>query len=74
MHCPDCGQQQVSTETRFCSRCGLPLLLVSEIVANRGYLVRPAEPAKLDAKKQFLSRKTGVFAGISWILILVNGE
>ncbi len=25
MYCPRCGQQQVSDEMRFCSRCGLPL-------------------------------------------------
>ena len=23
MHCPKCGQQQISEDTRFCSRCGL---------------------------------------------------
>jgi hypothetical protein len=36
MHCPKCGQQQVSDETRFCSRCGLPLSGIAEIVANGG--------------------------------------
>ena len=25
MFCPRCGQQQVSNEMRFCSRCGLPI-------------------------------------------------
>ena len=24
MYCPRCGQQQISDEMRFCSRCGLP--------------------------------------------------
>lgn len=25
MYCPRCGQQQISEEMRFCSRCGLPM-------------------------------------------------
>jgi hypothetical protein len=25
MYCPKCGQQQMADNTRFCSRCGLPL-------------------------------------------------
>jgi len=24
MYCPNCGQQQIADNTRFCSRCGLP--------------------------------------------------
>ena len=36
MHCPKCGQQQISEETRFCSRCGLLLSGVAEVMANNG--------------------------------------
>jgi hypothetical protein len=36
MHCPTCGQQQVSDETRFCSRCGFLLTGVAQLVANKG--------------------------------------
>lgn len=36
MHCPKCGQQQVSEETRFCSRCGFLLTGVAQVVANSG--------------------------------------
>ncbi len=36
MHCPKCGQQQISDETRYCSRCGLPLGAIAKIVANDG--------------------------------------
>jgi hypothetical protein len=25
MYCPKCGQQQIADNTRFCSRCGLPI-------------------------------------------------
>jgi hypothetical protein len=38
MHCPQCGQQQVSGELRFCSRCGFPLGGVSELLATGGNL------------------------------------
>lgn len=36
MHCPKCGQQQASDETRFCSRCGFLLSGIADIVANNG--------------------------------------
>lgn len=38
MFCPQCGQKQVANEVRFCSSCGLPLGVVSEVVAHRGQL------------------------------------
>jgi hypothetical protein len=36
MHCPTCGQQQVSEVTRFCSRCGFPLDGVAQLLASGG--------------------------------------
>ena len=36
MHCPTCGQQQISDQTRFCSRCGFLLSGVAQVVANNG--------------------------------------
>ena len=36
MHCPTCGQQQLSDQTRFCSRCGFLLTGVAQVVANSG--------------------------------------
>ena len=36
MHCPQCGQQQVSDETSFCSRCGFLLTGVADLVARGG--------------------------------------
>ena len=38
MYCPQCGQQQVSDVTRFCSRCGFLLEGVSVVLASRGAL------------------------------------
>lgn len=36
MYCPKCSQQQVSDETRFCSRCGFPLNGVKALLADDG--------------------------------------
>jgi hypothetical protein len=42
MFCPECGQQQVSNEARFCSRCGFQLAGVSGLLATRGALATEA--------------------------------
>ena len=42
MHCPQCGQQQVSEITRFCSRCGFPMDGVAHLLAGGGLV--PAYP------------------------------
>jgi endogenous inhibitor of DNA gyrase (YacG/DUF329 family) len=36
MYCPRCGQQQISDEMKFCSRCGLPMSGLGEWLAERG--------------------------------------
>lgn len=38
MFCPRCGQEQVSDQVKFCSRCGLLLSGMPEIIANGGVL------------------------------------
>lgn len=40
MFCPQCGQQQISNEARFCSRCGFALSVVAEVLAGGGQLMR----------------------------------
>ena len=65
MHCPSCGQQQISNETKFCSRCGMPLGLVSEVVAHGGFL---PQLAQLNKKKTFFNKKNGVVFGTFWFI------
>lgn len=65
MHCPNCGQQQVSNETKFCSRCGFPLSLVSQILAYGGFLPQLAE---LNKSKTIFTKKNGVVFGIFWFI------
>ena len=46
MYCPNCGQQQVSGEMRFCSRCGLALTGLAEWLAG-GSLPQRADETPL---------------------------
>lgn len=36
MYCPQCGHQQPSDDMRFCSRCGLPLGLATDLLPSSG--------------------------------------
>ncbi len=69
MHCPSCGQQQVSNETKFCSRCGLPLGLVSEVLAHGGFLPQLAELNK--RKKSIFTRRNGLAFSLIWCLFFL---
>ena len=69
MFCPSCGQRQISNQTKFCSRCGIPLGLISEVVLNGGTLPQLAE---LNAKKKpLLSRRNGLGFSLIWTLFFL---
>lgn len=68
MHCPSCGQEQVSANTKFCSRCGFQLDLVAELLANGGFL---PQLAQLDAKKTLFNKKNGVMFAVLWFFFFV---
>ncbi|MEO8572486.1 MAG: zinc ribbon domain-containing protein [Pyrinomonadaceae bacterium] len=69
MHCPRCGQQQISDQTKFCSRCGFQLGLVGELLENGGFLPQLAELHK--GKSPLFSRKNGVIFSILWFIFWV---
>jgi hypothetical protein len=69
MHCPRCGQQQVSDQTKFCSRCGFQLGLVSELLMNGGFLPQLAELYK--GKSTLFSRKNGLIFTALWFNFFV---
>jgi hypothetical protein len=83
MYCPNCGQQQVSEEMRFCSRCGLALSGLAEwLTHGRAPLIKreeaQAEPMsprrkgmRRAAKLMFLS---GVLFPIFLIISIAEGE
>jgi len=66
MYCPRCSQEQISQDIKFCSHCGFPLGLVSEILAHGGFLPQLAELYK-DKKK--LPRKMGLLFALFWFMI-----
>lgn len=69
MYCPRCGQQQISNETKFCSRCGFQMGLVSELIANNGFL--PQLQALYNQKPSFFSKKNGVIFTTIWFIFWV---
>ena len=40
MYCPQCGHQQVSDDTRYCSHCGLSLGLATDLLATSSEQLR----------------------------------
>ena len=67
MYCPQCSQEQASEEMRFCSRCGLPLVIVSQLVANGGALVG----FDAEGKRQLSPRQRGIRWGA--LLMIISG-
>ncbi len=65
MHCPRCGQLQVSSETKFCSRCGFQLAIVAELLVNGGAL---PQLAAIQQKKTIFNKKNGVIFSAVWFI------
>lgn len=70
MFCPQCGQQQVSGETRFCSRCGLQLGLLPEMIAHGGMLPQLTQMMN-SQKKTVFNKKNGVVFSLFWFIFFV---
>lgn len=68
MFCPQCGQQQVSTELRFCSRCGFPMGGVMEVLSNGGLLPQ-YQPPSSDNQTKVSPRRKGVQQGVALIFL-----
>ena len=60
MYCPQCGQQQVSDVTRYCSRCGFLLDGVAVVLATGGTVPVQHRPP---ISKQLSPRSKGVRQG-----------
>ncbi len=57
MYCPNCGQQQISGEMRFCSRCGLALTgLADWLAGGRMQRVEQAQVAEPSPRRKHLRR------------------
>jgi len=69
MHCPRCGQQQISQETKFCNRCGFQMGLIPELIANNGVLPQLAE--LYQGKRGLFTRKNGLIFTVLWFIFWV---
>src|ERR1041385_8804632 len=77
MYCPNCGQQQISDEMRFCSRCGLALSGLADWLAGGGLPAqRTAEVQQVTAPNS--PRRKGIrraaklmfFSGVLFVIFL----
>lgn len=68
MFCPRCSQERISDKIKFCSRCGLPLDTVAEVVAGDGFLPQLAELGK---KGKVFTRRNGLLLALFWFIFFV---
>jgi hypothetical protein len=68
MFCPQCGQQQVSGEMRFCSRCGFPLGGVIQLLASGG-MVATSDATAATSIRPLSPRRKGYRQGGLMMLI-----
>jgi len=68
MHCPQCGQEQISAAMRFCKACGFPLDRVRELLAT-GNLSSTLD--KEDRKPRESPRRKGVRQGVMLLFICI---
>ncbi len=66
MYCPRCGQQQITDEVRFCSRCGFPLAGVMQLLASGGALPVAGES---EGESKQSPRQRGIRQGVLLWLI-----
>lgn len=63
VYCPRCGQEQISIETRFCSRCGFLMNGMAEAVLKGGLNQVDDQP------KPISPRRKGLKHGGAWFLL-----
>jgi endogenous inhibitor of DNA gyrase (YacG/DUF329 family) len=74
MYCPNCGQQQISDEMKFCSRCGLALTELAEWLAGgRIQRVEQAPGSEPSPRRKNIRRaaKLMFFTGVLFPIFLV---
>jgi hypothetical protein len=67
MFCPQCGQQQISGEMRFCSRCGFPLGGVIQLLSSGGMLAATNDAGATSMQRS--PRRRGYRQGALMMLI-----
>lgn len=71
MFCPRCGQERISQETSFCSRCGFLLTAAAELLSTGGALVLGSPPARGGVGGDGISpRRRGIRWGLFMFLLM----
>ena len=71
MYCPQCGQQQVSDATRYCSRCGFLLDGVNAVLASGGAVpTRYLQPNNQKPSPRTKGVRQGAMLMLSGILVV----
>jgi len=71
MYCPQCGQQQVSDATRFCSRCGFLLEGVAVVLAAGGQVpMRYIQPGSTKLSPRSKGIRQGAMMMLSTLLVV----
>lgn len=69
MYCPQCSQQQISEEMRFCSRCGFPLSAVKDLLSTGGEVDQ--EPTVQPPSKGLKGAKQATWIMIASLCLLL---
>lgn len=71
MYCPQCGQQQVSDVTRFCSRCGFLLDGVTAVLASGGQVpIRHVQSGNTKLSPRSKGVRQGALMMLSTLLLV----
>ena len=71
MYCPQCGQQQVSDATRYCSRCGFLLDGVMAVLASGGAVpTRYLQPSNQKPSPRSKGVRQGAMLMLSTLLVV----
>ncbi len=71
MYCPQCGQQQVSDVTRYCSRCGFLLDGVAAVLGSGGTVpVQYVRPGYKQLSPQSKGIRQGALLMLSTVLLV----
>jgi len=76
MYCPNCGQQQISNEMKFCSRCGLALSGLVEWLAGGEVPAKRADERQVEvvsprSKGIRRAAKLMFLSGVLFVIVLV---
>ena len=70
MYCPQCGQQQISDQVRFCSRCGFLLEIVAAVLAAGGMAPRYFQPGAQPLSPRSKGVRQGAMMMLSTFLVV----